>query len=107
MKDPASGKPWRVEVKLGPFMYPSLITEGSPIVKALNAASQAMLGTTPPTYYSPSAFDQGYLNHVGIPTTNYGAGEQEFAHTDLDMASVDRVTDGAKVVAYMIAKELA
>jgi acetylornithine deacetylase/succinyl-diaminopimelate desuccinylase-like protein len=106
MADPVSGKPFRVEVEKGPFMYPSLITNESPVVRAIAAASEAMLGRAPETYYSPSAFDQGYLNHVGIPTANFGAGEHQFAHTDLDMASVDRVTDAARVFAYMIADRL-
>lgn len=65
-----------------------------------------MLGAAPETFFAPSAFDQGYLNHVGIPTANYGAGEQRFAHTDQDMASVDRTFDSAKVYAYMIADYL-
>lgn len=106
MKDPASGKPWSVSVKLGPFMYPSLVTTQSTIVKAINEASLAMTGTAPETIYNPSAFDQGYLNHVGIECCNYGPGEHQFAHTDLDMASVDRAFDAAKVFAFMIARRL-
>jgi succinyl-diaminopimelate desuccinylase len=105
--DPASGKPWRVEVIKGAYMYPSLIDEQSAVVKAVVEASQAMTGATPVLYYSPSAFDQGYLNHVGIATCNYGPGEYQFAHTDLDMASVDRTFDAAKVYAFMILRHLA
>jgi acetylornithine deacetylase/succinyl-diaminopimelate desuccinylase-like protein len=106
MKDPASGKPWSVEVKLGPFMYPSLVTTDSEVVKAITEASLAMIGSAPETIYNPNAFDQGYLNHVGIETCNYGPGEAKFAHTDLDMASVDRTFDAAKVFAFMILKQL-
>lgn len=101
-KDPVSGKGFTVEVKLGPFMYPSLVTEDSPIVQALLRGSKVMLGAPVETYYSPSAFDQGYLNHVGIPTANFGAGEHQYAHTDFDMASVERTTDAAKVFAFMM-----
>jgi acetylornithine deacetylase/succinyl-diaminopimelate desuccinylase-like protein len=106
MKDPASGKPWSVSVKLGPFMYPSLVTADSPVVKAITEASLAMTGAAPEMVYNPNAFDQGYLNHVGIACCNYGPGEQQFAHTDLDMASIDRSFDAAKVFAFMIAKRL-
>lgn len=106
MNDPASGKKWRVEVKMGPFMYPSLLAADSPIVVLINRAGEAMLGSAPETCYAPNAFDQGYLNHVGIPTANYGAGERRFAHTDNDMASVERTFDSAKVYAYMIADYL-
>src|SRR5262245_9915223 len=42
--DPVSGKRYSVDVRLGPFMYPSLVTTESPIVKAILRASEAMLG---------------------------------------------------------------
>ena len=101
-KDPVSGKSFSVDMRLGPFMYPSLVTVDSPIVKALLRGSEVMLGKEVETYYSPSAFDQGYLNHVGIPTANFGAGEHQWAHTDYDMASVERTTDAARVYAFMM-----
>jgi acetylornithine deacetylase/succinyl-diaminopimelate desuccinylase-like protein len=104
--DPVSRKGYGVEVRLGPFMYPSLVTEDSPVVRALLRASEVMLGEAVATYYSPSAFDQGYLNHVGIPTANFGAGEHQYAHTDFDMASVERTTDAARVYAFMMLRHL-
>jgi acetylornithine deacetylase/succinyl-diaminopimelate desuccinylase-like protein len=102
LKDPVSGKGYGVDVRLGPFMYPSLVTTDSPVVRALLRASEVMLGAPVETYYSPSAFDQGYLNHMGIPTANFGAGEHQYAHTDHDMASVERTTDSARVYAFMM-----
>jgi succinyl-diaminopimelate desuccinylase len=102
LKDPVSGKPFSVDVRLGPFMYPSLVTTESPVVRAILRASEVMLGEPVETYYSPSAFDQGYLNHVGIVTANFGAGEHQYAHTDYDMASVERTTDTARVYAFMM-----
>jgi acetylornithine deacetylase/succinyl-diaminopimelate desuccinylase-like protein len=88
-------------------MYPSLVTTESPIVRAILRASEVMLGKPVETYYSPSAFDQGYLNHVGIATANFGAGEHQYAHTDYDMASVERTTDSARVYAFMMLDYLA
>jgi acetylornithine deacetylase/succinyl-diaminopimelate desuccinylase-like protein len=105
--DPVSGKRYGVDVRLGPFMYPSLVTTDSPIVKAILRASEVMLGKPVETYYSPAAFDQGYLNHVGIATANFGAGEHQYAHTDFDMASVERTTDSARVYAFMMLDYLA
>jgi acetylornithine deacetylase/succinyl-diaminopimelate desuccinylase-like protein len=102
LADPVSGKRYGIDVRLGPFMYPSLVTMESAIVKAILRASTAMLGQPVETYYSPSAFDQGYLNHAGIPTANFGAGEHQYAHTDYDMASVERTTDSARVYAFMM-----
>jgi acetylornithine deacetylase/succinyl-diaminopimelate desuccinylase-like protein len=106
MADPASGQKWSVEMKEGPFMYPSLVEMDSPIVQAVCGASDVMLGAAPETFYTTTAFDQGYLNHMGIPCANYGAGEDRYAHTDNDCASVDRTTDTAKVFAYMMADYL-
>ena len=105
-KDPVSGKPWRVEVVKGPFMYPSLVTDSSEVVRAVAHASQAVLGVAPETFYQTNAFDQGYLNHIGIEACTYGPGEEKYAHTDLDMASVDRTRDAAKVYAAMILQGL-
>ena len=106
-QDPVSGKTYGVEVRLGAYMYPSLVTTDSPVVRALLRASEAMLGKPAETYYSPSAFDQGYLNHVGIATANFGPGEHQYAHTDRDMASVERTADAAKVYGFMILDYLA
>jgi acetylornithine deacetylase/succinyl-diaminopimelate desuccinylase-like protein len=106
MEDPASGLKWHVEMTEGPFMYPSLVEMDSPIVEAVCDAAEEMLGVPPETFYTTTAFDQGYLNHVGIPCANYGSGEDRFAHTDDDCSSVDRTRDTAKVFAYMIADYL-
>jgi acetylornithine deacetylase/succinyl-diaminopimelate desuccinylase-like protein len=106
MKDPASGKPWRVELLKGPMMYPSLVGETSEVVRALSTASRAVLGAEPETFYQTNAFDQGYLNHIGIEACAYGPGEEKYAHTDLDMASVARVSDAAKVYAALILQRL-
>lgn len=107
MPDPASGKPFRVEVVKGAFMYPSLIERDSPVVADLFEACRQVLGREPETVYAPNAFDQGYLNHVGIPTVNWGPGEYTYAHTDLDMASVERTRDAALVFGAMILNRLA
>jgi acetylornithine deacetylase/succinyl-diaminopimelate desuccinylase-like protein len=75
-------------------------------VRALINASEHALGVTPLTYYASNAFDQGYLNHIGIEACTYGPGEEKYAHTDLDMASVDRTRDAAKVYAALIVPRL-
>lgn len=104
--DPVSGKPLRVEVEKAAVMYPSLVGEDARVVRLLRAGCEAMLGAAPEVFYGQSAHDQGYLNFVGIETANFGSGEQAFAHTDLDMASIDRTFAAAKVYAWMIAAYL-
>ena len=100
--DPVSGKPLAVSIEKGAVMYPSLVTEDAAVVRLLKQGCEAMLGRVPQAFYGQSAHDQGYLNAVGIPTVNFGSGEERFAHTDLDMASVDKTFDAAKVYAWMI-----
>lgn len=104
--DPVSGRLLHVEVQKGAVMHPSLVSEDTRVVRLLKDAGLAMLGYAPETFYGQSAHDQGYLNSVGIETVNFGSGEQEFAHTDLDMASVDKTFDAAKVYAWMVASYL-
>ena len=87
-------------------MYPSLVGESSKVVGALTQASQSVLGAAPETFYQTNAFDQGYLNHIGIEACTYGPGEEKYAHTDLDMASVDRTRDAAKVYAALMVQQL-
>jgi len=104
--DPASGKAWRVDIDRAATMYSSLVSVDSEIVRALTAAAKAAVGASPETYYASNAFDQGYLNHIGIEACTYGPGEERFAHTDFDLASVDRTRDAAKVYAALIAQRL-
>ena len=104
--DPASGKAWRVDIDRAATMYSSLVSVDSEIVRALTAAAKAAVGASPETYYASNAFDQGYLNHIGIEACTYGPGEERFAHTDFDLASVDRTRDAAKVYAALIVQRL-
>jgi acetylornithine deacetylase/succinyl-diaminopimelate desuccinylase-like protein len=106
MKDPASGKAWKVEVEKGPFMYPSLSDPAGKAVTLISEAHRDALGREVERIYSMSAFDQGYLNHAGIDAVNFGCGENQFAHTDLDMASVTRTRDAARVYALAILRHL-
>jgi acetylornithine deacetylase/succinyl-diaminopimelate desuccinylase-like protein len=106
-RDPASGNAWRVEVAQGPMMHPSLVAKDSAVVRALDRASRTALGAAPEIHFATTAFDQGFLNHIGIEACTYGPGEADFAHTDLDMASVDRTRDAAKVYATLMMQYLA
>ncbi|HLH96950.1 MAG TPA: M20/M25/M40 family metallo-hydrolase [Xanthobacteraceae bacterium] len=105
-RDPVSGKTWRVEVVKGAMMYPSLVHADSSVVRALGQASFAALGAAPETYYATNAFDQGFLNHIGVEACTYGPGEADFAHTDLDMASVEKTRDAAKVYAALMLQQV-
>lgn len=105
LADPLSGLPLRVTLEEGASMHPSLIARDAPVVALLDAACQATMGRAPRAFFGQSAHDQGYLNHAGIPTVNFGCGEQAFAHTDLDLCSVDRSLEAARVFAAMVAAQ--
>ena len=49
-RDPVSGKPLRFEVEKGAVMYPSLVTEDSPVVRLLAAGCETMLGAAPESF---------------------------------------------------------
>ena len=106
MRDPASGLQWKVDVKLGPFMYPSLVPPDGKAVNLIVESMRDMLRREPERYYSFSAFDQGYLNHVGIECVNFGPAEYSFAHTDFDLASVTRTRDAALIYSRAIIRYL-
>jgi acetylornithine deacetylase len=105
-RDPVSGQPYAVELQRGACTRPSLVDRDAPVAHAKRKAGLVVLGQEPPVMYGQSAFDQGYLNYVGIPTVNFGPGEQRFAHTVDDLASIDRTFDAAKVFAFLIADHL-
>ncbi len=106
MQDPPSGQGWRVDVRLGPFMYPSLISEDSTAVRLIIDSMNDVTGQRPEQYFSHSAFDQGYLNHIGIECVNFGPAEYSFAHTNFDLASVTRTRDAALIYARAILRYL-
>ena len=93
--------PFRVSVQGGPFMYPSEVAKDSAVALRLSKAISALLGKEPKYCYSHQALDAGYMNVMGIQTICYGSGQYRFAHTDIDMSSVEDTVDVAKSLAYM------
>lgn len=106
-RDPASGLAWTIEPRPGAFMYPYETTPDAPAASLVSDSMLAVMGSRPEVYFATNAFDQGYLAHVGISTVSFGPGEQRFAHTDLDMASVTRTRDAALIYADAIMRYLA
>jgi len=71
-------------------MYPSLVAADSGVVRALVAASEQALGIAPADLLCSNAFDQGYLNHIGIEACTYGPGDEQLRPHRPRYASVDR-----------------
>ncbi len=100
--DPFSGEEITATLETGAYMYPSLVEESSPVVQAIIAAARTETGTAPDLIHLPNAFDQGYLNHLDIPTVNFGCGEYAHAHTHDDLASIERTHTAARIFARLI-----
>jgi acetylornithine deacetylase/succinyl-diaminopimelate desuccinylase-like protein len=64
--------PFRVVVERGPHMLPSRTDPGLPLVKAVLAAHQAVVGTPGETFYQPYTTDAGYSCAVGVPPVEIG-----------------------------------
>ena len=101
-EDPVSGKRYGVEVRLGPFMYPSLVTKDSPSCARSCAPARSCWASRsrPITLLPPSI--RAISTTSASSTANFGAGEHQYAHTDHDMASVERTADSARVYAFMM-----
>jgi acetylornithine deacetylase/succinyl-diaminopimelate desuccinylase-like protein len=83
-------------------MYPSLVPEAAPVVTAIRRAARAAIGRDLELVHLTAAFDQGYLNHIGIPAVNFGCGEYAFAHTHDDLASIERTEQAARIFRQLI-----
>lgn len=100
--DPFSNKPLSVSLEMGAYMYPSLVDANAPVVLAIQNAARQAVGAEIPLVHLTAAFDQGYLNHIGIPAVNFGCGEYAFAHTHDDLASIDRTINAARIFRQLI-----
>ncbi|MBI2372263.1 MAG: M20/M25/M40 family metallo-hydrolase [Deltaproteobacteria bacterium] len=98
---------YQVEVKPGALMYPAEVAADCAIARALAAAGQVVLGTTPDVFYSDAALDAGYLNRAGIETLMFGPGDLRFAHTDHEVIALAEVEAAAKILAVLALSVLA
>lgn len=95
-------KGYRIEVKRGPFMYPSEVAADSRTALLLDKAFQSISGNHPTHTYFNSSLDAGLLNRKNIETLMFGPGNVEFAHTSEEVVPVEQVALAAKVYAYAV-----
>jgi acetylornithine deacetylase len=93
--------PFEVEVQPRDFMYPSEVAKEAEVVQGLEHAIRTMVGTIPAYSFSTAANDTGLFNFRGIQAINYGARDIRFQHTDHDLVSISKVSDAAKVFAFL------
>ncbi len=88
-----------VEVRRGPFMYPSEVSPGSALVAVLREALHASGRQNVPLSYTHASIDTGFFNHHGTPAAMFGPGEQTMWHTDDEAVAIDDVARCASVYA--------
>jgi acetylornithine deacetylase/succinyl-diaminopimelate desuccinylase-like protein len=90
---------WSIETRRGAFMYPSEVARDCAVAAAAADASRELTKANSEFFYSPAALDAGFLNRHGIETIMLGPGDLRFAHTDLEIVSLQEVRDAAKIYA--------
>jgi acetylornithine deacetylase/succinyl-diaminopimelate desuccinylase-like protein len=91
---------YRIDVRQGPFMYPSEIEKGSRTALLMAGAVRAVTAREPIFTYFNSALDAGLLNRAGIQCLMLGPGNVKYAHTDEEAVPVEQVIEAAKIYAY-------
>ena len=104
--DPASGKPFRVEVKLGPFMYPSLVTTesegGAGVVRGVAPRARGRAGDV----LFAGRVRPGLSQSRRHPDGELGPRRVQVRPHRFRSRSVDRVRDAALVFAAIILRRL-
>lgn len=93
---------YHIDVRQGPFMYPSEIERDSRAALLMSGAVRAMTGKEPVFTYFNSALDAGLLNRAGIQCLMLGPGNVKFAHTDEEVVPGQQVVEAAKIYAYAV-----
>ncbi len=105
---PASGKPWRVEVNKGPFMFPHLVTATLVplLAPAIRGVADRAGRSRPRRSTRPTPFDRGYLQHIASSRAPVFGRRTNTPMPDLDWPRSSRTPDAAKVYAAMILQRL-
>ncbi len=100
-------KPWTVECRPGPVMYPNEISQESTMMRQLRAAFAAAGCAEPEQLYCNFALDAGYLARSGIEAVMLGPGEVDQFHSSEESALVSDLTAMSNVYYRMIEQCLA
>jgi len=82
-------KPWDVECRRGPVMYPNEIATGGPLFRKLHAAFGNAGKGSPEPLYCNFALDAGFFGRQGIEAVMLGAGEVEQFHSNEEHVLVE------------------
>ena len=82
-------------------VHPTRTPDGSPVVRALDAAIRRVLGKEPAIVASPGTYDHKHVARIaGVPhCVAYGPGELVLAHQPDESCRIDDIVDATKVIA--------
>jgi succinyl-diaminopimelate desuccinylase len=83
------------------IVQPTRTPDDSPVISALDASIQRVLGRRPELVASPGTYDHKHVTRIaGVPhCVAYGPGELEIAHQPDEYCRVDDLIDATKVIA--------
>jgi acetylornithine deacetylase len=100
-------KPWEVECRLGPVMYPNEIATDGPLATTLRKAFDIAGQPVPEQFYCNFALDAGYLGRKGIEAVMLGPGEVDQFHSSEEHVLISDMVAMANVYHRMIEQCLA
>jgi len=83
------------------IVHPTRTPDDSPVIGALDASIQRVLGRTPAIVASPGTYDHKHVARIaGVPhCVAYGPGELELAHQPDEFCAIDDIVNATKVIA--------
>ena len=100
-------EPWSVHCSRGPHMYPAEISPDGRLARAVAEGCARQGIATAETFYSSGALDAGLFTQSGKEAAMWGPGDMSLWHSDEESIGVDKLTDGARGYAGLIASYLA
>ncbi len=100
-------KPWAVECRLGPVMYPNEISKDGPLMTKLHAAFVDAGQPSPEHFYCNFALDAGYLARLGVEAVMLGPGEVDQFHSNEENVLISDLTKMGNVYYRIIEQCLA
>jgi acetylornithine deacetylase len=95
-------KPWTVECRLGPVMYPNEISPESALMHRLRSAYAAAGQADPEQFYCNFALDAGYLARSDIQAVMLGPGEVDQFHSSEESVLISDMSAMSNVYYRMI-----
>lgn len=94
--------PWKLQVELGPIMYPNEISIDGPFCRLLRSAFTDAGANAPETFQCNFALDAGYFARRNVEAVMLGPGEIDQFHSDEEHVLVADLVEMARVYRALI-----